>query len=142
MSVTSSQRHTIPRKVFNCFQSTKTEQIHRPKYHKSFKGRRKPQRVKLASVQIPSTLLTWLSGTLKVKITCAITTCKPEESASHDDFVSSVPLSYAVQIMHFWVQSVNKESQEIIAILKTMFWMLDEQRSLGELLVVIHVLFV
>lgn len=94
-------------------------------------------------MQFLSTLLTWLSGTLKVKITCAITTtCKPEESETHAGFVSSVLLPYAVQIMHFWVQSVNKESQEIIAILKTMFWMLDEHRSLGELLLVIHVLFV
>lgn len=136
--VSSSQMCTIHGKILKCFQSTKTKRFHRSTNLK--KRKKTSKRRKLARVQFPLTLLAQ-SGTLKVKITCAITTWCVNQS-NQDDSESSVLLSYAVQIMHFWVQSVNKESQEIIAISKTTFWMLDELRSLGELLLIIHILFV
>lgn len=53
-----------------------------------------------------------------------------------------MPLPNAVQKMHFWVQCVHQEGQEVIAILKAVLRVLDEHRGLGELLLVIHVLFV
>lgn len=123
-------------KIFKCFQPKNAKQFRRPTNHKKKTLKRRKNSPVCRSHSH--------SGTLKVKITCAITTLYVNQCNQHlrDDPASSVLLSYAVQIMHFWVQRVNKERQEVIAVSKTMFWMLDELRSLRDLLLVIHILFV
>ena len=49
-------------------------------------------------------------------------------------------LSYIVQIMHFWVETVNKKSQEAFPILEAMARMLYELCSLRYLILVFNIL--
>lgn len=52
----------------------------------------------------------------------------------------SASLSYVVQVMHFWIETVDKKSQQAFPILKAMARMLYEADSLQYLILVLHIL--
>lgn len=55
-------------------------------------------------------------------------------------FFKRLLLSYVVQIMHFWIEPVNKKSQEAFPILETMARMLYKLHGLQNVILVFNIL--
>lgn len=83
-----------------------------------------------------------LSSAVKLnKVTCAKAKLKCKHKQQQGFSRALVLLSYVVQIMHFWIETVNKKSQEAFPILQAMARMLYKLCGLRYLILVFNILF-